>query len=196
MGKLHKYNDYRIYKERSEELLKYFSSASGVKTTIPNIKGTSHIMIIKLNESLKLKPSMLALYNVLTDMVTAIVDGSVLNHYAEEKQSFWGIIPVKVRVEDLSRKLIRSDRPIRNDLDMLEKKGLIKADRTLHGFYIKVRMFPEHADFIYKNLPEFERLIKDFNRYIKENNLEKAHKILSEIKEKLNFKQPDSTEGF
>jgi len=162
--------------KQTKQVLEHF----GIKS-LQNLKDITRFYMNKLKRGMG---SSYTTYSTLLDRVVEII-------LPQEGESyFWGIT-IPLRIKEVSRETGMCESATKEHLKKLKKLGYIKSILLPYGKRFLVRVFPEKADFVYKEFPAYEKLLKKFADYIKSGQVEQAKQIWELIlKELLQKEEP------
>lgn len=164
-----------MHNKITEEILDHF------KICLSNLKNTTEAFMIKSGIRAKMGASWTT-YDILLYKVTEII------HFPMGKEKwvdFWGIIKEPIKIKDLTFVTGRGRKATIADLKKLEKMKYIQTRLLPYGKIIYVRVFPEYAHLVYRELPDFDKLCKKFKYYKKTGQEKEAQEVWSEIEKNL-----------
>lgn len=166
--------------DKTKEILEHFSE--DIPTTLENVKKTGRLLMSKSGIKRKMGKSWLT-FDFLLDKVTEIIR---MPEGKNRWEDFWGVIIMPVKIKEIVFETGVGESAIKEDLKKLEKMKYIKTiSRTPYGKRFYVRVFPEYADVIYKELPGFKELCKKY-KYCKEKGfIKEAQEVWDEIQRNL-----------
>lgn len=162
---------------QTKEILNHFSE--DIPTTLENVKKTGRLFMDGSGIRKKIGRSWTT-FDFLLDKVTEIIP------FEKGKWvDFWGVIKEPIKIKNIVFSTGVGEKAIKEDLKKLEKMKYIQTRLLPYGKIIFVRVFPEYANLIYKELPDFGKLCKKFKYYKKSGQEKEAQEIWDEIEKNL-----------